>query len=69
MYFVAFVSTCSSKCICPTYIFGVIFQMLKALRGDSGIVECGFVSSDVTEAKYFSTPLELGVRTSYNLCQ
>ncbi|XP_046841496.1 malate dehydrogenase, mitochondrial-like [Xenia sp. Carnegie-2017] len=37
-----------------------VFSMLKALRGDSGIVECGFVSSDVTEAKYFSTPLELG---------
>jgi hypothetical protein len=38
-----------------------MFQLLKALRGDSGIIECGFVASDVTEAKYFSTPLELGV--------
>lgn len=38
-----------------------MFQMLKALRGDAGIIECGFVASDVTEAKYFSTPLELGV--------
>lgn len=37
-----------------------VFSLLKALRGDSGIVECGFVASDVTEAKYFSTPLELG---------
>jgi hypothetical protein len=39
-----------------------MFQLLKALRGDSGIIECGFVASEVTEAKYFSTPLELGVR-------
>ncbi|CAB4042763.1 Malate dehydrogenase, mitochondrial, partial [Paramuricea clavata] len=35
-------------------------KLLKALRGDSGIIECGFVASEVTEAKYFSTPLELG---------
>ena len=34
---------------------------MKALRGDAGIIECGFVASDLTEAKYFSTPLELGV--------
>ena len=40
----------------------MMFQLLKALRGDSGIIECGFVASEVTEAKYFSTPLELGVR-------
>ena len=39
----------------------MLFQLLKALRGDSGIIECGFVASDITEAKYFSTPLELGV--------
>ncbi|CAB4045236.1 malate dehydrogenase, mitochondrial, partial [Paramuricea clavata] len=37
-----------------------VFSLLKALRGDSGIIECGFVASEVTEAKYFSTPLELG---------
>ena len=39
----------------------LMFQLLKALRGDAGIIECGLVASDVTEAKYFSTPLELGV--------
>ena len=38
-----------------------LFKLLKALRGDSGIVECAFVPSDVTSASYFSTPLELGV--------
>lgn len=37
-----------------------VFSLLKALRGDSGIVECAFVPSDLTPAAYFSTPLELG---------
>ena len=36
-------------------------SMLQALSGESGIVECGFVRSDETDAKYFSTPLLLGV--------
>ena len=35
-------------------------SMLEALNGASGVVECAFVKSDVTEAKYFSTPLLLG---------
>jgi len=33
----------------------------EALNGETGIVECGFVRSDETDAKYFSTPLLLGV--------
>ena len=37
-------------------------SILEALNGEQGIVECAFVRSDVTEAKYFSTPLLLGVR-------
>jgi len=36
-------------------------SVLKALNGETGIVECGFVRSDETDAKYFSTPLLLGV--------
>lgn len=35
-------------------------SMLQALSGESGIVECAFVQSDVAETKYFSTPLLLG---------
>jgi malate dehydrogenase len=35
-------------------------SLLEALGGESGIVECAFVRSDETEAKYFSTPLLLG---------
>lgn len=35
-------------------------SVLEALNGEQGIVECAFVRSDVTEAKYFSTPLLLG---------
>jgi len=40
-----------------------VSSCLQALNGESGIVECGFVRSDETDAKYFSTPLLLGVRT------
>lgn len=35
-------------------------SMLQALNGVEGIVECAFVRSDETEAKYFSTPILLG---------
>jgi malate dehydrogenase len=38
-------------------------SVLQALGGESGVVECAFVRSDETEAKYFSTPLLLGVST------
>lgn len=31
------------------------------MKGESGVVECAFVESSVTDAAYFSTPLELGV--------
>jgi len=37
-----------------------VYSILQALAGESGVVECGFVHSDVAEAKYFSTPLLLG---------
>jgi len=30
------------------------------MRGVEGVTECAYVESDVTEAKYFATPLVLG---------
>ncbi|RZC39764.1 Ldh 1 C and/or 3Beta HSD domain containing protein [Asbolus verrucosus] len=35
-------------------------SLLRALKGEQNIIECAYVLSDVTEAKYFSTPLVLG---------
>jgi len=35
-------------------------SMIKALNGEKGIVECSYVRSDITEAKYFSTQILLG---------
>ena len=37
------------------------FSILRALKGEQGVVECAYVKSDVTEASYFATPLILGV--------
>lgn len=37
------------------------FSLIKALNGEQNIVECAYVRSNVTEAKYFSTPVLLGV--------
>jgi len=39
--------------------FGI--SLIRALNGESGIIECSYVRSDVTAAKYFSTPILLGV--------
>merc|ERR1711976_1119268 len=35
-------------------------SLIKGMTGQEGVVECAYVASDVTEAKYFSTPLVLG---------
>ena len=35
-------------------------SLIKAMNGQEGVVECAYVASNVTEAKYFSTPLVLG---------
>jgi len=35
-------------------------SLIKGMNGAEGVVECAYVASDVTEAKYFSTPLILG---------
>lgn len=39
------------------------FSLIRALNGEQSIVECSYVRSNVTEAKYFSTPILLGVST------
>lgn len=36
------------------------FSLIRALRGEQGVVECAYVRSDITEATYFSTPILLG---------
>jgi malate dehydrogenase len=36
-------------------------SLIEALNGMEGRVQCAYVRSDETEAKYFSTPLLLGV--------
>lgn len=35
-------------------------SLLRGLNGEIGIVECSYVRSNVTAAKYFSTPIVLG---------
>ena len=37
------------------------FSLIKALNGDKCVIECSYVRSNVTDAKYFSTPIVLGV--------
>lgn len=36
------------------------FSLIKALNGEQNIVECSYVRSNITDAKYFSTPVLLG---------
>ncbi|KAL1129739.1 hypothetical protein AAG570_012683, partial [Ranatra chinensis] len=36
------------------------FSLCRAIRGETNVVECAYVKSDLTEAHYFSTPLLLG---------
>lgn len=36
-------------------------SVLEAISGQEGVLECAFVRSDETEAKYFATPIVLGV--------
>lgn len=36
------------------------FSLIKALNGESNVIECAYVKSDVTEATYFASPLLLG---------
>ena len=37
------------------------FSLIRALNGETGIVECTMVESDVTDCAFFATPVELGV--------
>jgi len=36
------------------------FSLMDAMGGKEGVVECGYVKSDVTDADFWSTPLLLG---------
>jgi len=36
------------------------FSLLRAIKGEQGVIECSYVKSDVTEATYFATPILLG---------
>lgn len=36
-------------------------SLVRALRGEKGVVECAYIRSDLTESPYFSTPIMLGV--------
>lgn len=36
------------------------FALIRALKGEPNVIECAYVRSDVTEAKYFATPLLIG---------
>jgi len=36
------------------------FSVLRAIKGEQGVVECAYVKSDVTESSYFATPLIIG---------
>merc|ERR1711884_522343 len=35
-------------------------SLIKGMNGQEGVVECAYVQSDITEAKYFATPIVLG---------
>ena len=41
------------------------FSLIRALNGEKGVVECAYVRSEETEAKYFSTPILLGVSNQF----
>lgn len=34
--------------------------LIRGLKGEPNVIECAYVMSNVTEAKYFSSPLLLG---------
>jgi len=36
------------------------FSLIRAIKGEEGVIECSYIRSDVTDAKYFATPLVLG---------
>ena len=38
-----------------------VTSLLKALHGEDGVIECAYVRSENTDAKYFASPVLLGV--------
>lgn len=39
-------------------------SLCRALNGEPNVIECSYVESNVTDAKFFSTPILLGVRAN-----
>lgn len=37
------------------------FALCRAVEGESNILECAYVQSNITDAKFFSTPVVIGV--------
>jgi malate dehydrogenase len=35
-------------------------NVLKAMKGEKGIVQCAYVESDLTDAQYFASPCKFG---------
>merc|ERR1719461_112909 len=35
-------------------------SLIKGMNGQEGVIECAYIASNVTEAKYFATPVVLG---------
>jgi malate dehydrogenase len=42
-------------------------SLIKAMKGEKGVVECAYVESDVTECQWFATEVELGVNGIENI--
>lgn len=36
-------------------------SLIRGINGEKNVIECAYVRSNVTDAKYFSTPVVLGV--------
>jgi malate dehydrogenase len=49
-----------ADCINLSFLNRFTDSVIKGLNGKEGVVECAFVDSDVTEAKFFATPILLG---------
>ena len=44
------------------------FALCRAFKGESNIVECSYVQSNITDAKFFSTPIMINVSASVIVC-
>ncbi|XP_020799932.1 uncharacterized protein LOC110177516 [Drosophila serrata] len=37
-----------------------VYALRRGMQGDEGVIECSFVASELTDAPFFASPLELG---------